>query len=144
MKSISEVLASELIEASTSQGPAVSVIIPAYNAAAYIAETLDSVFAQTFREFEVIVINDGSPDTNQLEKVLERYLDRIVYLKQENRGPSAARNAGIQRSRAEFLALLDSDDVWNREYLATQMSFFQRDPKLDLIYSDFLYHGDPE
>src|SRR5712671_2294711 len=87
--------------------PAVSVIIPAYNSAAYIAETLESVFAQTLADFEVIVINDGSPDTDQLEKVLEHYRERIVYLKQENRGPSAARNIGIRSSRGEFLAFLD-------------------------------------
>ena len=124
--------------------PAVSVIIPAYDSAAYIAETLDSVFAQTFTDFEVIVINDGSPDTDQLEKVLEPYLQRIIYLKQENRGPGAARNAGIRCSRGEFLAFLDSDDVWNPDYLASQMNCFRKDAKLDLIYSDFLYRGDSE
>jgi glycosyltransferase involved in cell wall biosynthesis len=141
---MSEVSPSELIEAGPPEAPAVSVIIPAYNTVAYIAEALDTVFAQTFTDFEVIVINDGSPDTDQLEKVLEPYLERIVYLKQENRGPSAARNAGIRRSRGEFLAFLDSDDIWDREYLASQMEYFQKDAKLDLIYSDFLYHGDSE
>src|ERR1035437_5634749 len=77
-------------ESPVSETPTVSVIIPAYNTAAYIAETLDSVFSQTFTDFEVIVINDGSPDTDKLEKVIEPYLERIIYLKQENRGPSAA------------------------------------------------------
>ena len=71
--------------------PAVSVIIPAYNVAAFIGEALDSVMAQTFTDYETIVINDGSPDTVELERVLEPYLDRIVYLKQENGGAGAAR-----------------------------------------------------
>ena len=124
--------------------PEVSVVVPAYNTAAHIAEALDSVFSQTFTGFEVIVVNDGSPDTNQLEKVLEPYRDRVVYLKQENRGPSAARNAGIRSARGVFLAFLDSDDVWEREYLAAQMQFFRKDATLDLIYSDFLYSGDSE
>ena len=122
--------------------PAVSVIIPAYNAAGYISGALESVFAQTFTDFEVIVINDGSPDTDQLEKVLETYLGRIVYLKQVNRGPSAARNLGIRHARGEYIAFLDSDDVWNVEYLASQMKCFRKDAKLDLLYSDFLYRGD--
>ena len=72
--------------------PKVSVIIPAYNTAPFIAETLDSVFSQTFRNFEVIVINDGAPDTAELEIALQPYLSRVRYLKQENRGLSGARN----------------------------------------------------
>ena len=72
--------------------PQVSVIIPAYNIAPYIIETLDSVFAQTFTDYEVIVVNDGSPDTEEFEAALQPYLDRIVYLKQENGGASLARS----------------------------------------------------
>src|ERR1700730_1568273 len=101
-----------------SETPTVSVIIPAYNTALYIVETLDSVFAQTFRDFEVILINDGSPDTDKLEQVIEPYRERIVYLKQKNGGPSAARNAGIGWSRGEYIAFLDSDDSWLPQYLS--------------------------
>src|SRR4051812_16439591 len=72
--------------------PAVSVVVPAYNIAPYITETLDSVFAQTFTNFEVIVVNDGSPDTHDFERALGPYLDRITYLTQENGGASVARN----------------------------------------------------
>lgn len=129
-------------EPTTASKCAVSVIIPAYNAATHISEALDSVFAQTYKDFEVIVINDGSPDTEALEKALQPYLDRIVYIRQENGGPSSARNAGIRRARGTFLAFLDSDDSWKPEYLASQMRCFEKNPKLDLVYSDFLYEGD--
>src|SRR4029453_10160507 len=77
------------------QPPAVSVIIPAYKTAPFIGETLASVVAQTFQDFEIIVVNDGSPDTVELERVIEPYRERITYVVQENRGLSAARNAGI-------------------------------------------------
>ncbi len=79
----------------------VSVIIPAYNVAPYIAQTLNSVFAQTKSAFEVIVVNDGSPDTAELEEVLRPFRDRIVYLKQENRGLSGARNTGIRAATGD-------------------------------------------
>src|SRR4028119_455793 len=72
--------------------PQVSVIIPAYNCSKFIRETLDSVFSQTFTNFEIIFVNDGSLDTDELEEILARYFDRIVYLKQENGGTAAARN----------------------------------------------------
>src|SRR5437763_483641 len=88
--------------------PQVSIIIPAYNVAPYIAETLDSVFAQTYMNYEVIVVNDGSPDTEDFERALEPYLDRITYLKQENAGVSVARNAGLLAARGEFVAFLDA------------------------------------
>src|ERR1700686_1350704 len=108
--------------------PTVSVIIPSYKTATFITETLDSVFAQTFTDYEVIVVNDGSPDTEQLERVLEPYCNRIVYLKQENRGVAGARNAGIRRARGAFLAFLDSDDMWLPEFLAEQVQIFHKDP----------------
>jgi glycosyltransferase involved in cell wall biosynthesis len=102
--------------------PAVSVIIPAYNAADYIGVALASVFGQSYTDFEVIVINDGSTDSERLELAIGPYLSRIIYLKQQNRGPSAARNLGIQHARGEYLAFLDSDDSWLPEYL-TNRSF---------------------
>src|SRR5580704_11335265 len=106
--------------------PAVSVIVPAYNTAEFIAETLDSVFQQTFTNSEVIVVNDGSPDTEKLEAVLEPFRHRIVYLKQENRGLSGARNTAIRKARGEFLAFLDSDDMWLPKYLETQVDFLEK------------------
>ena len=124
------------------QGPDVSVIIPSYNTAQYIGGTLTSVFAQTYRSFEAIVINDGSPDTPELERVIEPFRDRIVYIRQENRGLSAARNAGIERARGRYIALLDSDDEWEPEYLETQVAILDSTPSLDVVYPDALIFGD--
>jgi len=121
---------------------AVSVIIPAYNAAGYIAETLESVFAQTYRDFEIIVVNDGSPDTAALEAALQPFTDRITYLKQQNRGVSAARNAGICAAHGRYLAFLDSDDLWEPTFLESQVAILERDPALDLVYADGLIFGD--
>jgi glycosyltransferase involved in cell wall biosynthesis len=121
--------------------PKVSVIMPSYNTATLIAEALDSVFAQDYSDFEVIVINDGSPDTPELERVLEPYRERIVYLKQENRRACGARNNGINHARGEYLAFLDSDDSWMPTYLRTQMGHLERNPSLDMIYCDCLIYG---
>lgn len=122
--------------------PLVSIIVPAFNSSSYIGEALSSVFAQTFKNFEVIVINGGSPDTQQLETALQPYRDSIVYIKQENRGVAADRNAGIRMARGEYLAFLDGDDVWRPEYLETQMEFFDTNPLLDMVYCDQVYFGD--
>jgi glycosyltransferase involved in cell wall biosynthesis len=93
------------------RAPVVSIVVPAYNAAKYIGETLDSVLAQTFNEYEIIVVNDGSPDTAELERALAPYRSRIVYLTQENGGPGRARNTAIRAARGRYIALLDADDV---------------------------------
>jgi glycosyltransferase involved in cell wall biosynthesis len=122
--------------------PSVSVVVPAYNASVYIGAALDSVFAQTYTDYEVIVVNDGSPDTEELEKVLAPYRQRIAYVKQENRGPSGARNTAIGMARGRYVALLDSDDMWLPEYLEAQISRLEADPQLDLIYADALLFGD--
>ena len=121
----------------------VSVIIPAYNVAPYIAETLKSVFAQTKPAFEVIVVNDGSPDTEKLEQALEPFRGRILYLKQENRGLSGARNTGIRAAKGDFIALLDGDDLWMPEYIETQTEFLRRHPEYDLVYCNAVFFGDP-
>jgi glycosyltransferase involved in cell wall biosynthesis len=123
--------------------PRVSVIIPSYNTAPLIAACLDSVFAQTFRDFEAIVVNDGSPDTPELERVLQPYLDRIVYIKQPNKRAAGARNTGIAKARGEFLAFLDSDDQWLPHHLESQMKQFEADPTLALAYANSLLIGDP-
>jgi glycosyltransferase involved in cell wall biosynthesis len=124
-------------------GPRVSIIIPSYNTAHLIAACLDSVFAQAFQDFEAIVVNDGSPDTPELEKVLQPYLDRIVYIKQVNKRAAGARNTAIARARGEFLAFLDSDDTWLPNHLESQMKQFEADPALDLVYANAVFIGDP-
>lgn len=121
--------------------PLVSVIIPAFNTANYIGAALQSVFSQTFADYEVILVNDGSSDTEQLEKAIQPYLNRITYLSQENRGPSAARNAGIRQARGEWLAFLDSDDIWLPQYLKEQFRFLRTDESLDMVYCDAILYG---
>ena len=128
------------------QEPRVSVIIPAYNTAGLIATCLNSVFGQTFRDFEAVVVNDGSPDTVQLEQALEPYLGKIVYVRQENKRAAGARNTAIRKARGEFLAFLDSDDSWLPNHLQNQMELFEQDSSLDLVYSDALLvsHTQPD
>jgi glycosyltransferase involved in cell wall biosynthesis len=120
----------------------VSVIIPAYRAAAYISEAIESVKSQTLTDHETIVINDGSPDTVELEQKLTACGAPLVYLKQQNAGPSAARNAGLRAARAEFVAFLDADDYWRPAFLEAQMSFMRANPTVDLVYGDALIVGD--
>ena len=121
--------------------PVVSVIIPAYNAAEFIGETLASVAAQTFTDHEVVVVNDGSPDTAELECALERYPARLNYIKQENRGAAAARNTGLRAAKGEFVAFLDADDLWLPDFLARQLELL-KSSKADVVYADALIFGD--
>jgi glycosyltransferase involved in cell wall biosynthesis len=115
--------------------PLVSVVIPAYMAAGRIRATLDSVFAQTYPNIEVVLVNDGSPDTPALEEAIRGYGDRLIYIRQENRGPSGARNTAIRAARGKYIACLDSDDLYLPEHLSRQVEMLERDG-LDLTYSD--------
>ena len=121
--------------------PSVSVIIPAYNAATYIGDAIKSVLDQTFTSHEIIVINDGSPDTDELECQLQAYSAHIRYLKQENQGAAAARNTGLRAAKAEFVAFLDADDTWLPTFLDEQIRFAQS-TAADLVYSDALLVGE--
>ncbi|MEP6902697.1 MAG: glycosyltransferase family 2 protein [Actinomycetota bacterium] len=122
--------------------PKVSVVIPAFNIAEFVKETLDSVFAQTYNNFEVILVNDGSKDTKELETALTPYFDRIVYAEQENLGASQARNTAICLSHGEFLAFLDGDDIWLPDFLLTQVEFLEKN-NLEMVYCDAELFGEP-
>ena len=122
--------------------PEVSVIIPAYNSAAFISVALDSVLAQTFDRFEIIVINDGSADTPELERELERYSRSVRYITQENRGAAAARNAGLRVARGELVAFLDADDSYLPTFLAKQVALL-KSSGAGLAHSDAHVFGDP-
>lgn len=122
--------------------PAVSVLIPAYNVTPFIANALDSLRAQTFRDFETIVVNDGCPDSDNLERALEPYRGEIVYIRQENQGLAGARNTGIQAARAPLVALLDSDDTWEPDYLEVQIGFFTADPRTDVVSPNASFVGE--
>jgi glycosyltransferase involved in cell wall biosynthesis len=122
--------------------PRVSVVIPAYNVAEFIGETLDSALGQSFSDYEVLVVNDGSPDSEALERVLEHYFDKIVYIRRDNGGTAAARNTGIKNSRGKLIAFLDGDDLWLPEYLEKQVGQLDR-RQCDLIYADAFLFGIP-
>lgn len=122
---------------SDSSRPAVSVVIPAYNAASYIEETLDSVLAQTYRDFETIVIDDGSTDNTG--EVISQYGDAVRYIRKENGGSASARNRGIREARGRYIAFLDADDLWIPEKLERLHELFEKDPALAWAYSDALF-----
>ncbi|HEV7992275.1 MAG TPA: glycosyltransferase family A protein [Gemmatimonadaceae bacterium] len=132
-----------MTNAAGAHAPVVSVVIPAYNASSYIAETLDSVFAQQFRDFEVLVVNDGSPDTPALEAALAPYRHRIEYLVRENGGPSAARNTAIRRAHGSLVAFIDGDDRWMPDCLADQVARATADPSAAVLHGDAEIIGDP-
>src|SRR5918999_2458867 len=120
----------------------ISVIIPAFRAAGYIADTLASVFSQSYADIEVILVNDGSPDTPRLIDAIRPWRDRLVYLEQDNAGAGAARNAGIAAAKGEFLAFLDADDRWLPGFLESQVRFLERHPHCDMVYADARLIGD--
>jgi len=130
------------VSSGESSHPTVSVIIPAYNAAQFLGPALDSVLAQTFTDYEIIVVDDGSPDADALDAALAPYLDRIRYVRQENRGPSGARNTGIRNATGEFVAFLDSDDLWMPEFLEAQVLRLRDDDHPDVVYTDEVVFGD--
>ena len=99
--------------------PLISVIIPTYNRARYVTRAIDSALAQTYKNYEIIVVNDGSTDNTR--EVLEPYFTKINYVYQDNQGVSSARNTGIQHATGEWIAFLDSDDEWLPEKLSVQM-----------------------
>ncbi len=121
--------------------PTVSIIIPTYNRATLLPRAVDSVIAQTFVDWEIVVVDDGSTDATAL--VAARYRselgERFVYLRQSNRGSSGARNHGIDACRGRFLAFLDSDDEFLPNKLERQLELFARRPELGFVYSDYTY-----
>lgn len=116
------------------QKPFFSVIIPAYNLGKYIATTIQSVLAQTFQDFEIIVVNDGS--TDETVSIIQSFHDpRIHLVSQPNGGVSRARNAGMKKAQGSYIAFLDGDDYWYPEHLALATDFFNLHPKI-LVYSN--------
>lgn len=108
----------------------VSVIIPVYNSEKYLAEAIDSVLAQTYQDFELIIIDDGSSDHSR--EIATSY-PKVNYVYQENRGVAAARNRGVQLAKGDFLAFLDADDIWLPNKLAIQMRVFAKNPSLEIV-----------
>jgi len=116
--------------------------MPAYRVTKYIGEAVTSVLNQTFTDYEVFIINDGSPDTAELERTLSPFRNRIRYLSQSNAGCSAARNAAIRQARGKYIALLDGDDLWEPDYLAVQVEIMEGNPSIDVLYPNAWIFGD--
>ena len=124
------------------KNPTVSVIIPTYNRAHLVGRAIQSVLNQTYQDFEVIVVDDGSTDnTEEIIKEFQKKDERIKYIKHEkNKGGSAARNTGIKAARGAYIAFLDSDDEWLPEKLKKQMKFFKNaSPEIGVVYTGFIY-----
>jgi glycosyltransferase involved in cell wall biosynthesis len=115
--------------------PDVSVIIPSYNSAKYLAEAVDSVLSQTFRDFEVLVIDDGSTDNT--EKIAANYAAPVRYIRQENSGVAVARNHGVNESRGRYVAFLDADDTWRQDKLEVQVKALSENPGYRACYTAF-------
>lgn len=113
--------------------PIVSVVVPTYNAAAYIGMAIDSVLAQSFKDVEVIVVDDGSVDDTAA--VMSRYGPPIRYLRQENSGVAAARNRGIKESSGRYVAFLDADDTWLPDKLQRQVAALAQDNRCRASYT---------
>lgn len=122
--------------------PRVSIIIPCYKTSGLVAETLRSVFAQSYRDFEVVVVNDGAPDTAELEEAIAPWRDQITYVHTENCGLAGARNNGIRAARGELIALLDSDDIWEPNYLEVQVRQLDQHPEADIVYPNAMIFGE--
>lgn len=115
--------------------PKVSVIVPVYNQEKYIEECVQSVLGQSYKDFELVVVDDGS--TDKTPEILKKFGSKFRYIRQKNKGASAALNAGIKASKGDFLAWLSSDDVYLPTKLDEQMKFFEEHPEASLVYTDF-------
>jgi glycosyltransferase involved in cell wall biosynthesis len=115
--------------------PTVSVIIHTYNNEKFIAETVESVLNQTYRDYEIIVVDDGSVDGTR--DALKPYMQKIRYHYKENGGIASAKNAGIKLSQTEYVAFLDHDDLWVSDKLQLQMECFMENPQVGLVYAKY-------
>jgi glycosyltransferase involved in cell wall biosynthesis len=117
--------------------PFVSVIIPTYNSAQFICDAVDSVLAQTYKNVEIIVVDDGS--TDRTANFLKNYPNHLIYRYQANQGVSSARNLGVRMARGQRVAFLDSDDLWLPKKLETQVRFFSRNPEAVICQTEEIW-----
>jgi glycosyltransferase involved in cell wall biosynthesis len=123
--------------------PLVSVIIPMYGHRDYVVECLQSVLGQSFQDFEVILINDGSPDDSA--EIVRGFVDssRVRYIEQQNTGQAGARNRGMREAVGKYVAFLDDDDVWPIDKLDWQVNALEHSPDASMVYGSCLRLGDP-
>lgn len=119
------------------QLPKISVIIPTYNHVLHLGQAIDSVLDQTYGNYEIIVVDDGSTDNTR--HLVEGYGDSARYIYQENRGLAGARNTGIRSARGIFMAFLDADDYFEKDNLEKKIPFLESHPEIDWVYSDWDY-----
>ena len=122
--------------------PLVSCIVPVFNGERFLAQTLASIRAQTYESLEIVVVDDGSTDGTPA--VVAAQGGPVAYLRQNNRGQAAARNAGVRAARGEFVAFLDADDLWEPAKLARQMARLRQAPPIDLCLTRFQNFWMPE
>ena len=115
-----------------SEDPLVSVIIPTYNHAPYLGEAIQSVLRQTYENYEIIVVDDGSTDNTR--EVVAKFGEKIRYIQQDNQGLSAARNTGIRAAKGELIGLLDADDLYEPEFMETLVPILESDSEIDGVY----------
>jgi len=116
--------------------PAVSVVIPAFNAEKYIKESINSILSQTFQDFEIIVVDDGSTDNTG--KIIKQYGSKVNYIFQENSGPSKARNTAISVAKGKYIAFLDADDLWTPNKLELQVGFLESHKDVGMVFADMI------
>jgi glycosyltransferase involved in cell wall biosynthesis len=122
--------------------PRCSIVIPAYNVESFVGQAIESALAQSYRDTEVIVVNDGSTDGTAA--AIDPFLGRITCLEQPNRGPSAARNRALRESTGEYVAMLDADDFWLPHRLARMVAYLEDHPEFGFATSDAFLFNDSE
>ncbi len=123
--------------------PLVSIVIPCYNYGRYLSASLDSVLAQSFNDWECILVNNGS--TDETKTICQKYLDkdpRFIYLESDNRGPAAARNIGLKNAKGQFIQFLDADDLLEYNKLNSHVKFLEQNEDVDLVYGEVRYFTD--
>jgi len=118
-----------------SANPVISVILPTYNRERVLPQAIESVLAQTFNKFELLIVNDGSTDNTR--SVIAQYADkRIVYLEQENKGLALARNLGLGKARGKYVTYLDDDDLYYSDHLKTLLAVIRKRPRIGMVYGN--------
>lgn len=125
------------VDPAMTEHPLVSVIIPVFNAAPYLRESIDSVLGQDYPSIELILVDDGSTDGSH--EILSSYGERIRVLRQDRKGPAAARNRGVGIARGAYIAFHDADDVWLPGKLSTQMDFVREHPEFRIVFGQFAF-----
>lgn len=121
--------------------PLVSIVIPVYNGANYVAEAIESALAQTYQNIEIIVVNDGSTDDGATEETVLQYAGRVRYIKKENGGSSSALNCGIRNMRGEWFSWLSHDDLYDPKKVQTQIDFLAQVGEQENVYRHIFFSG---